>query len=65
MKDNIIDGDILWTAESSPGFLVDGIRLDNSSGKYEGFSFESSAGATLGPVDNRVLGVAYSLKLWK
>ena len=37
--------------------FFDGIRLDNSDGKSERFSVESSDGATLGLINSKVLGV--------
>ena len=63
LKDNIIDGDGLWTAEGYPGFFFGGIRLDKSDGKSEGFPVESSDGATLGLINRKVLSVAYYSKL--
>ena len=65
MKDNIIDGDIIWTAECSPGFYPGSIRLDNSDRKSERFLVESFDVATLGLIYITVLGVAYSPKIGK
>ena len=41
-------------------YFFDGIRLDNSDGKYEMFSVESHDRATLGLINSKVLGVAYN-----
>ena len=45
--------------------FFDGIRLDNSDGKSERFSVESSDGATLGLINSKVLGVVYYSKIGK
>ena len=60
-----MDGDILWTAAVSLGLFSDGIRLEYSGGTFERFPVESYDGATLGLIDSKVLGVAYSSKLGK
>ena len=62
MKDKIIDGDILWTAEGYSVFLSGGIRLDNSGGKSGIFPVRSYYVATLVLIDIKVLDVAYSSK---
>ena len=43
--------------------IFGGIRLDNSDGKSERFTVESSDGAKLGLINSKVLVVAYFSKL--
>ena len=62
-KYNIIDGDKLLTTEGSPELIYDGIRVDNSGGKSDGFPVEASYGATLRFSDSSILDVADSSKL--
>ena len=65
MKDTIIDGNRILFVDGSPGIFFDGIRLDNSYGKYKRFPVESYDGATLGLINSKVIGVASYSKLGK
>ena len=56
---------MLWTANGSTDTISDGIRLENSDEKYEGFTVGISDGEILGFIDNKMLGVADSSKLGK
>ena len=57
-KYNSIYGDELLTTEGFPDLISDGICLDNSGGKSNGFPVRESYGATLGFSDSSILGVA-------
>ena len=65
LKDNIIDGGVLWVTVGSPQWKFDGIRVEKPDGKSKGFSFGTAEGETLGLIDNTMLGVADSSKLEK
>ena len=41
-------------------YFFNGMRLDNSDGKSERFPVESSDGETLGLINIKVIGIAYS-----
>ena len=61
--DNIIDGDLIWTTNVSPGSISDGRRLDKYDGNSEVITVGTSDGETLGLIDNTLLGVSNSSKL--
>ena len=65
LKDNIIDGDVIWGNVGSPEWKFDGIRVDNPDGNSKGFLFGTAEGETLGLIDNTMLGVADYSKLEK
>ena len=65
MKDNIIDGDILWAIEVYIDFIFDSIEEVHSDGYSERVPAEASEGETLGPIDSTLLGVTDSSKLGK
>ena len=60
MEDNIIDGGELLTAEGYPDLVFDGIWVDNSGRKSDGFPVGGFDGATLGFSDSSMLGVSDS-----
>ena len=64
-KDNIKDGDKLWTAVGFPDSMFDDINEDNSDGESEGFPVGTYNDATIGSIGNTVRGVADSSKILK
>ena len=48
---------MIWGTIGSPEWKWDGIRVDNPSGNYEGFPFETYEGKTIGLIDNTILSV--------
>ena len=65
MKDNIIDGDVLWGTVGYPEWKCEGIRVENPNGNTQMFLVGTSEVETLGLIDNTMLGVADSSKLGK
>ena len=65
LKDNIIDGDVIWGTVVSPEWKCKGIRVENPDGNSKGFLFGTAEGETLGLIDNTMLGVTDSSKLGK
>ena len=63
MKDKIIDGDELLTTEGCTELIFDGIYVEKSEGKSDGFPFGTSNGETIGLYDITMLGVISSSKL--
>ena len=62
LKDNIIDGDVLWTANVCYEYISDFIRLDSSGGNSEVLTVGTYDGEIPGLIDNTILGVADSSK---
>ena len=63
LKDAIIHGDVLLVTVGSPELKWDGIRVDNPDGKSKIFPVGAYDGATLGLIDNTMLGIADYFKL--
>ena len=59
-KYNIIDGEEILTIESYTDLISDGVRVDNSGGKSDGFTVGASDGETLGFSDISTLVFDYS-----
>ena len=59
LKDDIIDGDILWASVGFPNSISDGIKIKT----FDGVTIWISDGATLGFIDNKMLGVTDSCKI--
>ena len=62
LKDNIIDDDVLWGTVGSPELKCNVARVDNPDGKSKGFLVGTSDVATLGLIENTMLGVSESSK---
>ena len=65
LKDTIIDVDVLWGTVDSPEWKCEEIRVDNPDGDSKIFSVGTSDCEPLGIIENKMLGIADSLKLGK
>ena len=62
-KDNIKDGNKLWTQVVSPYFIYGGFTVDNYDGNYEDFSVGLIKSGSHGLFEITMLRLAYASKL--
>ena len=63
LKDTIMDDGLLWGTVGSLELKCEGIRVDNPDGNSKMFPVGTSDGATLGLINNKMLGISDSSKL--
>ena len=64
-NNNIIDSVVIWGTVGSPEGKQECKRVDHPDGNHKIFPVRTSDGATLGLIENTMIGISDYSKLWK